>query len=75
MLVQNFKRLTGCIKFSPEAEVWYGIPEFDVLAINISVPGLSMLYPDVHCTVDGEICQLTTGESGTYPWMVPGSVS
>ncbi|KZT67084.1 purine nucleoside permease-like protein [Daedalea quercina L-15889] len=49
--------------FSPEAEVWYDIPEFDVLAINISVPGLSMLYPDVHCTADGEICQLTTGES------------
>ncbi|KZT67086.1 NUP-domain-containing protein [Daedalea quercina L-15889] len=49
--------------FPPEAEAWYGIPEFDVLAINISVPGLSMLYPDVHCTADGEICQLTTGES------------
>ncbi|TFY57016.1 hypothetical protein EVJ58_g7280 [Rhodofomes roseus] len=49
--------------FSPEAEVWYGIPEFNILAINISVPGLSMLYPDVHCTADGEICQVTTGES------------
>jgi len=49
--------------FSPEADVWYGIPEFDLLAMNISVPGLSMLYPDIHCTADGEICQLTTGES------------
>ncbi|KAH9829663.1 purine nucleoside permease [Rhodofomes roseus] len=48
--------------FTPEAETWYGIPEFDLLAINITVPGLSMLFPDVHCTDDGEICQLTTGE-------------
>jgi len=48
--------------FSPEAEAWYGIPEFDVLAVNITVYGLSMLFPDVHCTADGQICQLTTGE-------------
>ena len=49
--------------FDPEAEVWYGIPEFDLLAMNITVPGFSPLYPDAHCTADGEICQLTTGES------------
>ncbi|KDQ53422.1 hypothetical protein JAAARDRAFT_434697 [Jaapia argillacea MUCL 33604] len=49
--------------FDPEAGVWYGIPEFDVLAQNISVPGLSPIYPDVHCTADGEVCQVTTGES------------
>ena len=30
---------------------------------NISVTGLSPLYPDVHCTADGDICQLTLGES------------
>ena len=50
--------------FAPEAEVWYGIPEFDLLANNVTVPGFSPLYPDAHCTADGEICQLTTGESG-----------
>ncbi|KAK4988812.1 hypothetical protein LTR50_003657 [Elasticomyces elasticus] len=49
--------------FPPEAAVWYGIPEFDVLATNITVPGFSPLFPDAHCTADGEICQLTTGES------------
>ncbi|OCK84626.1 NUP-domain-containing protein [Lepidopterella palustris CBS 459.81] len=49
--------------FPPEAEVWWGIPEFDVLAKNITVPGFSPLFPDAHCTADGDICQLTTGES------------
>ncbi|KAK4507027.1 hypothetical protein PRZ48_000761 [Zasmidium cellare] len=49
--------------FDPEAEVWYGIEEFDVLARNITVPGLSPLFPDVHCTEDGDVCQLTIGES------------
>ena len=49
--------------FAPEAEVWYGIPEFDLLEQNITVPGLSPLFPDVHCTASGEICQVITGES------------
>ncbi|CAF9935037.1 MAG: hypothetical protein HETSPECPRED_009443 [Heterodermia speciosa] len=49
--------------FPPEADVWYGIPEFDLLARNITVPGLSPLYPDAHCTSNGEVCQLVTGES------------
>ena len=49
--------------FAPEAEVWYGIPEFNLLAQNISVPGLSPLFPQVHCTKTGEICQVVTGES------------
>ncbi|KAJ7198271.1 purine nucleoside permease [Mycena pura] len=48
--------------FSDEADVWYNIAEFNVLARNISVPGLSPLYPQVHCTKDGSICQLTVGE-------------
>jgi purine nucleoside permease len=50
--------------FDPEAEVWYGIPEFDILGLNITVPGFSPLFPDAHCTADGDICQLVTGESG-----------
>ncbi|TKA83017.1 hypothetical protein B0A55_00828 [Friedmanniomyces simplex] len=49
--------------FEPEGDVWYGIPEFDVLALNITVPGFSPLYPDAHCTANGDICQLVTGES------------
>lgn len=51
--------------FPPEGEAWYGIPEFDLLAKNITVPGISPLYPDVHCTANGEICQIVTGESGS----------
>lgn len=49
-------------QFSPEAEVWWGVPEFNLLAHNITVPGLSPLFPDVHCTPDYNICQLVTGE-------------
>ncbi|CAK5266497.1 unnamed protein product [Mycena citricolor] len=48
--------------FINEAEAWYGIPDFNVLAKNITVPGLSPLFPQVHCTQDGRICQLVTGE-------------
>ncbi|KAA6407482.1 MAG: purine nucleoside permease [Lasallia pustulata] len=49
--------------FPPEGEIWYGIPEFNLLQQNITVPGLSPLFPDVHCTSDGQICQVITGES------------
>ena len=49
--------------FGPEGDVWYGIPEFNLLAHNISVIGLSPLYPQVHCTKDGSVCQVITGES------------
>ncbi|KAG9023507.1 hypothetical protein FRB95_012991 [Tulasnella sp. JGI-2019a] len=68
---QPMKRKTGPIKpkvliidmFVYEAEAWYGIPEFDLLAQNITVFGLSPLFPDVHCTANDEICQVVTGES------------
>ncbi|CRG87059.1 putative protein C285,05 [Talaromyces islandicus] len=49
--------------FAPEGEAWWGIPEFDILAHNITVPGLSPLFPHVHCTADHTVCQLITGES------------
>ncbi|KAL1980253.1 hypothetical protein VTN96DRAFT_4428 [Rasamsonia emersonii] len=49
--------------FAPEAEAWWGIPEFDLLAHNISLPGLSPIFPHVHCTADHAVCQLITGES------------
>ncbi|KAI9925447.1 hypothetical protein ASPWEDRAFT_156899 [Aspergillus wentii DTO 134E9] len=48
--------------FEPEAEVWWGIPEFNLLAHNITVPGASPLFPDVYCTADYSVCQLITGE-------------
>ncbi|KAJ6627835.1 purine nucleoside permease [Mycena sp. CBHHK59/15] len=49
--------------FDLEADEWYNIPEFNVLAQNITIPGFSPLYPNVHCTSDGSICQLTTGQA------------
>ncbi|KAF7589723.1 hypothetical protein BBP40_003921 [Aspergillus hancockii] len=48
--------------FEPEAAAWWGIPEFDLLAHNITVPGASPIFPDVHCTGDYSVCQLITGE-------------
>jgi purine nucleoside permease len=50
--------------FDPEAEIWWNIPEFDILGLNITVPGFSPLFPDAHCTTNGDVCQLITGESG-----------
>ncbi|MCJ1269010.1 hypothetical protein MMC22_008898 [Lobaria immixta] len=49
--------------FTPEAEIWYGIPEFNLLAKNITIPGLSPLFPDVHCTANHQVCQIITGEA------------
>jgi purine nucleoside permease len=49
--------------FTPEEEVWFGIPEFDILAQNITVLGFSPLFPSAHCTADGSVCQLVTGEA------------
>lgn len=60
--------------FSPEAEIWYGIPEFDILGVNITLPGGSPLFPDVHCTADGEICQVVTGESEINAAVTIGSL-
>ena len=54
------------LQFGPEAEVWYrNLPSSglgDLLALNISVPGLSPKYPYVHCTAEGAVCQVTTCE-------------
>ncbi|KAK7550073.1 putative purine nucleoside permease [Phyllosticta citricarpa] len=48
--------------FNPEAEAWWKISEFNLLAQNITVPGFSPLFPEAHCTADGSICQLIAGE-------------
>ncbi|EEB98440.1 hypothetical protein MPER_02047, partial [Moniliophthora perniciosa FA553] len=48
--------------FDAEADIWYNIPEFNLLARNISVPGFSPLFPQAHCTSSGTICQATFGE-------------
>ncbi|KAJ7784544.1 purine nucleoside permease [Mycena metata] len=52
------------LKLAPGQPVeWHNIPEFNLLARNITVPGISPLYPDVHCTYDGSICQIITGQA------------
>lgn len=61
------REIDDLVQFSPEADIWYeNLPSSglgDLLAVNISSPGLSMLFPHVHCTADYQICQVTTGES------------
>ncbi|KAG9249059.1 purine nucleoside permease-domain-containing protein [Calycina marina] len=54
--------------FDPEAQIWYeaaGMPGSfgNLLAVNITVPGLSPRYPQVHCIADGSVCQVTTCEA------------
>ncbi|KAJ2971308.1 hypothetical protein NUW54_g12533 [Trametes sanguinea] len=49
--------------FNEEGSSWFGIPEFNVLERNVTVPGFSPLFPEAHCTQDGAICQLVTGEA------------
>jgi purine nucleoside permease len=47
--------------FGKEAiTTWYTNMDF---VHNITVPGLSPLFPWVHCTEDYEVCQFITGES------------
>lgn len=45
--------------FEPELEVWHENLDF---VHNITVPGLSPLFPHVYCTEDYEICNVATGE-------------
>ncbi|KAI0354546.1 purine nucleoside permease [Trametes cingulata] len=49
--------------FKEEGEAWTGIPEFNVLEHNITIPGFSPLFQQAHCTRDGSICQLVTAEA------------
>lgn len=49
--------------FTPEAESFYAVHDFNLLAHNITIPGFSPKFPEAHCTANGEICQATTGES------------
>ncbi|KAI0367093.1 purine nucleoside permease [Pilatotrama ljubarskyi] len=49
--------------FEEEGDAWIGVPEFNILEHNITVPGFSPLFPQAHCTRDGTICQLVTAEA------------
>lgn len=45
--------------FELERDPWLKAMDF---VHNITIPGLSPLYPTVHCTTNYTICQFTTGE-------------
>ena len=51
--------------FHEETDVWRNIPDFDVFAKRITVPGSAPAYEDAFCTKDGQICQITIGEGGS----------
>ncbi|EPS93964.1 hypothetical protein FOMPIDRAFT_1135110 [Fomitopsis schrenkii] len=48
--------------YGDEGNAWLGIPEFNLFEQNVTLPGTSMKFPDVHCTSDGSVCQLVAGE-------------
>lgn len=55
--------------FSTEAEAWRGAQfahGLDVFGQKIVVPGLSPLFPVIHCTENGDVCLVTTGEGGKF---------
>lgn len=45
--------------FEYEANPWLESLDF---VHNITIPGLSPLYPEVHCTTNYSVCEFTTGE-------------
>lgn len=56
-------------QWTPEAQVWYdrfqNLPSLGTLTSHaLFTPGLSMIYPLVHCTsaTDGAVCHATVGE-------------
>lgn len=46
--------------FTPEQDVW--LAPYNLTNNNITVPGLSPKYPDVHCNTNATICQVTLDE-------------
>ncbi|KAK0738830.1 putative purine nucleoside permease [Schizothecium vesticola] len=51
--------------FGLEAEAWQtgnAAKSLNLTARRIQVPGLSPKYPDIFCTEDGNVCQITTAE-------------
>jgi len=47
--------------FSYERNAWLS-NRTDLIQHNITLPGLSPLFPQVHCNKQGEVCLFTTGE-------------
>lgn len=54
-------------QWTPEANAWldnfHDIPSLGTLtSTSLFTPGLSMLYPSIHCTSTREVCHATVGE-------------
>ncbi|EPS43430.1 hypothetical protein H072_2582 [Dactylellina haptotyla CBS 200.50] len=48
--------------FDLEANAFLNNNMPSLYGVNVTVPGFSPLYPQVHCTSAGDICHMTTGE-------------
>ena len=48
--------------FAPEAAPWY-MTDLGLGAVNVTVPGLSPLFPEALCGPTLEVCQIITGEA------------
>lgn len=48
------------VQYGDERDSWQA--QLNLLEQNITLPGLSVRYPDIHCTGDGSVCQLVTDE-------------
>lgn len=48
--------------FDSEEEAWYNILDFNILEQNVTVPGFSPLFPHAHCTFEGSVGQMTSGQ-------------
>ena len=49
-------------KYDDEGYTWLSKESLGLYANNITIPGLSPLFPDAHCTETGDVCEITTGE-------------
>ena len=52
-----------------DASTWKSIPDFNLLAHNHTLSGLSSSFSSVHCTSDSSICQLITGKGAIHAAM------
>lgn len=65
----------GILQYAPEAKPWYETKELDVLAQDVTVPGLSPKFPQVHCTANGDVCQITSGLGSNLVLSISATIS
>ena len=49
-------------QYDSEGDAWLSKESLGLYSNNVTVPGLSPLFPDAHCTEAGDVCEIITGE-------------